>query len=170
MNGGWFFSIILMNLFCLIGGYFLQKRALENRVKSLKKQIAELENLVAAIIEEFENVAGIRPENELAPVENLPSVLNLSRAVFSEDLSEMAQSVTDEPFPSESEPFAEAISVQPETEAPKTNEDYRQKIYRLWQSGETVADIAKQLGTGQGEVELALKFQKGAKPFHRVIK
>jgi hypothetical protein len=157
-------GILFANILFFVGGYFLQKRALEKRVKHLKKQVEELENLVAAMIEEFETVAGIDPES-LEPVEEEHST---SAQPF-EASGEMESLLPNPSAASLALEIDRAEELQPDqtgvtgVDADKPGDfpgDYRQRIYQLWQAGESVAHIAKQLNTGQGEVELALKFYK----------
>lgn len=68
MHAGEISLIILLNCFLIFVLYFYQKRLIEKNIKNLKKEIHELEDLVAAIIEEFEDIAD-SPKNSEKPAE-----------------------------------------------------------------------------------------------------
>lgn len=55
--------ILIFNLMVILIFFIVQKRAIEKNIKHLKGEIQELEDLVAAIIEEFEEIAN--PENSI---------------------------------------------------------------------------------------------------------
>jgi hypothetical protein len=50
--------------------FFIQKRMIEKSLRHLKDEVQELEDLVAAIIEEFEDIAGLK-ENEIQATDSL---------------------------------------------------------------------------------------------------
>lgn len=55
--------VLGFNLVVILFFFMVQKRAIAKHIKHLKSEIQELEDLVAAIIEEFEEIAN--PENEI---------------------------------------------------------------------------------------------------------
>lgn len=69
MHGVEFIAILLINIIIIFGLYLFQKRLVEKSIKHLKDEIQELEDLVAAIIEEFEEIAPVT-QNKLKPVIN----------------------------------------------------------------------------------------------------
>jgi hypothetical protein len=109
-----------------------QNRTLDRKIKILKNEVQELEDLVAAIIEEFEDVAG-----SLEPVEQTARVIEAS------PITEPAQNVRAE---------------SPKTSVFETGspESKHQRILDLSRQGLPVEEIAKELGIGQGEVSLIL--------------
>ncbi|MCL6588507.1 MAG: hypothetical protein K6U80_00980 [Firmicutes bacterium] len=57
--------ILGFNVVVILFFFMVQKKALAKHIKHLKKEIQELEDLVAAIIEEFEEIANPNPENRI---------------------------------------------------------------------------------------------------------
>jgi len=134
-----------------------------------------LENLVTAIIEEFEEVAErVWPETE-KPKENsvqAPVVTEIKSALVMEEQSFGSSNLT------EVEPAAPLVATEPESfedyqvaesETPDTLAMYQsheiidprhQRIMQLWKEGLAVEEIARQLGTGRGEVQLVLGIYK----------
>lgn len=129
-------SLIINTCLVLILFYF-QKRSLEQRIKHLKKEISELEDLVAAIIEEFEAVSE-------AVVTNDNSDLS--------DVSEVSVVAAQSQLPNKTE--VHPLSRQVVNFS--TNDPRHENIMDMWQQGLSTEEIAKKMGTGQGEIKLIL--------------
>ncbi len=176
MQVGEVLFIIALNCIIIAVLYLWQRNSIEKRIKHLKNEVQDLEDLVAAIIEEFEEIAEAT-DAKISEVQNRSSAVNLtessvallktgaelpsdypSEIISEEKQSEVSQviedtqsiqdseSITDEP----SEPRTKTESQRPVSD-PK-----HQRILDLWQEGIAIEEIAKELGTGRGEVQLIL--------------
>jgi len=175
LNGGELFITISINCLVIYFLHVFHKRSIANTLQHLRKEVNELENLVAAIIEEFEDVAERvwpnEPEKPLetsiqpgtVEAESVP-VLNEPCADFPK-LTEAAPLDTKQANQSESPKNLDAE----ENGAPETLPIFQpqeiidpkhQRIMKLWKEGLAVEEIAKQLGTGRGEVQLVLGIYK----------
>ncbi len=149
--------LITISINCLII-YFLHvlhKRSIAKTVQHLRKEVNELENLVAAIIEEFEEVADrVWQDSTEKQVEKVSEPL-----AFKEE--ELVQVISTEPLPEivdskKTEPPETLAMFQPhEIIDPK-----HQRIVQLWKDGLAIEEIARQLGTGRGEIQLVLGIYK----------
>lgn len=222
MHAGELFLILIFNGILIFTLYFYQKRLIEKNIRNLKKEIHELEDLVAAIIEEFEDIAN--PENKdkvnenskqfeeftgMSPQElrlNYPTVGDLLDNMEENELSQKvtvmeapgdhnkeymvqnmsAGSLTDndeeigetggdleksqiqtpittdieevEPAIDSIEESQHVLVSKPDTGIPinSISDPRHRRILELRQQGITVEDIARQLGTGRGEIQLVL--------------
>ncbi len=141
MKAGQFLIVILLNVGLIFGLYYVQKRLLEKRIRHLNKQVVDLENLVAAIMEEFEAVFDEKV------------TVNSDFQIKTGDSSAASQLID-----SGMNPPTTFQKVLNETEI--GTKESREQIYELWNNGLTIEAIAKQLRTGQGEVQLAIKMHK----------
>lgn len=175
MNGGEILVTISINCLLIYFLHVLHKRSIANTLQHLRKEVNELENLVAAIIEEFEDVAErVWPNEPGKPVEkqiepqavNEDSVSELNET-FADFLKPTEEEPMDTPEAAESEPLATLNSE--ESESPETLPMFppqelidpkHQRIMQLWKEGLAIEEIAKQLGTGRGEVQLVLEIYK----------
>jgi hypothetical protein len=97
--------IFIVGINCLImtALHLIQKRSIEQRVRHLKREVQDLEDLVAAIIEEFEDIAN-------APGSNLPAANHLTGGLnIIEDVKDIQQFPQPQPetYP---EPYPESVS------------------------------------------------------------
>lgn len=226
MHAGEIFLIIILNCILIFILYLFQKRLIEKNIKNLKNEIRELEDLVAAIIEEFEDIAE-NPGNKDKPVENhgqfeefagmSPQELKLNYPTVGDFLDNMEENELQEmvrveaprvPF-NEENPMREPVNINTESltendeevgetgeevgksqtlttnsneseagepgivsieESPggsvskpgtglqleSINDPRHRRILELREQGITIEDIARQLGTGRGEIQLVL--------------
>lgn len=177
MNVGGFLVSLCINCLIIYILHVLHKRSISNTIQNVRKEVYELENLVVAIIEEFEEVADgiLQTDSEKSgdrsvenkkkiekPVENpieLPAENSVAAEILRKDESE-------EPDSSESFPDYPALGHEGTPEAipmfqPHEKVDPRHnRILQLWKDGLAIEEIAKQLGTGRGEVQLVLGIHK----------
>lgn len=146
MHFGEVILVLIINAISLFFLYHFQNNRLERRIKRLKKEVEELEDLVAAIIEEFETIANDETtandkttKDEYNP--NLePLVLNTNNDTAIDNTNR-----------------SQLFTMNTAVKDPR-----HQNILELRQEGLTVEEIAKRLGTGQGEIKLILGlYQKG---------
>lgn len=175
MNGGELLLTISINCLVIYILHVLHKRSIAKTLQHLRKEVNELENLVAAIIEEFEEVAErVWPDDaEVPPVDSsVQPQADEEKTDKADSLGYigLADIIEEEPWVVES---AESGSLEilkaKESETPENGEIYQpqelidprhQKIMQLWKEGLAVEEIAKQLGTGRGEVQLVLGIYK----------
>jgi hypothetical protein len=116
--------------------YILQKRSNDRLLKKLRVEVEQLEDLVAAIIEEFEETVGA--ENILNQTHDSLPIIGASDMVANIPENTVMKPVDSNVLFSESH-----VSKQ-------------QQILNLWDQGTPVPEIARKLGTGRGEVQLIL--------------
>lgn len=128
--------ILMLNAVLLLVMHRFQNYSLDRKIKLLKNEIQELEDLVTAIIEEFEDVV---TTTDTDSTDEHPL-----------RLEEQASSV---------EPARPSMEAAPETlNVKNTSVDPRhQPIIELSRRGLTVEEIAKELKIGRGEVSLVLE-------------
>jgi hypothetical protein len=197
--------ILAVNFSVILILYYFQKRLVEKSLRHLKDEVQELEDLVAAIIEEFEDIAG-SGENGTQTVKTAsgnqePGLVyptvddfldNLDDSDFTERIQErtfngnrllevsLAKNV-DPANQKKVEPVTELnhdelgmpdSDRQPDDSAPDNfqggaksdtlmnetliNDPKHRQIIDLWQQGIIIEEIARQLGTGRGEIQLVL--------------
>ncbi|HOP75161.1 MAG TPA: hypothetical protein PLC07_08945 [Bacillota bacterium] len=139
-------------------------RNLERRLKRVSQEIRELEDLVAAIIEEFEEVAGLdEASNEELGMANQPMQVQESKATYQPMIIQEPENI-DRPVVVNDPAMAfqpvdslqdVAVSAQAE-ENGQSVDDKRQQVLALHSQGMEVADIARKMGIGVGEVKLIL--------------
>lgn len=175
MNGGEIFITISINCLVIYFLHVFHKRSIANTLQQLRKEVNELENLVAAIIEEFEDVADrVWPNEPEGPVEKSDKI----QAIEVESIQSFDESDVDFSKLTEAEPL-DTIQVD-ESESPinlnsaenepsetlpifqphEIIDPKHQRVMELWNEGLAVEEIAKQLGTGRGEVQLVLGIYK----------
>lgn len=200
MQVGEFFFILILNSIIIGTLYLIQKKSLEKHIKRLKNEVQNLEDLVAAIIEEFEEIAEIN-ESEALSAENdtdatsSPALsvatnayqvepddgkndliltndsnhsnrLNDFDKVFLEEINEInhfseVQLEMDLPM----EPTTKDIVEHPKISEGQinlrtANDPKHQRVLDLWSQGISIEEIARELGTGRGEIRLILGIYK----------
>lgn len=158
MHAGEILLVIGLNCIILAGFLYLQGRVVERRLRNLKNEILELEDLVAAILEEFEEVAAsleTQPPNSPERVQTP----HLAAEPPPDPLTapEMRDSL--ETPPAESPLFSEPEFEQKAIHHPncfQAADSRHVQILELWKNGIPIEEIARQLGTGKGEVRLVL--------------
>jgi uncharacterized protein (DUF433 family) len=217
VHAGEFFLILLLNCIVIFVLYFYQKRLIEKNIKHLKEEVHELEDLVAAIIEEFEDIAdtnvdqakpgqisasnqelGISyptvgdfldnmeesdfnetvedPETSRKPLNQVnmanDTAVNVTADSLNQD-AEVDESAADlDKIEEETSVAAGTVDVKPEVVAKvglpvsskpggsiqleTINDPRHRRILELRQQGVTVEEIARQLKTGRGEIQLVL--------------
>ncbi len=176
MNGGEVLITISINCFVIYFLHVLHKRSIANILQRLRKEVNELENLVAAIIEEFENVAErvwsdepekpmeeffkpqVNYEEESAPILNEPFADFLK--LTEEEPMEIKEATEKESSEALTVKASEPAEILPVFQPQEITDPKHQNILQLWQAGLAVEEIAKQLGTGRGEVQLILEIYK----------
>lgn len=174
MNGGAIFITLFINCVIIYILHVLHKHSIAKTIQNLRKEVSELENLVSAIIEEFEEVAdkvwqtgNEEPSEEPADEKveqrvEKPIEQSIEKTIeTSNNADELEGSISNELFANfpmaKEEATPETIPMfQPqEIMDPKHN-----RILKLWEDGLAIEEIAKQLGTGRGEVQLILGIYK----------
>lgn len=177
MNGGEILLSLLVNCFVIYILHMLHKRSISKTIENVRKEVYELENLVSAIIEEFEEVADGVLKTEIEKPDD-------RSVIFKEEIEKLVE----EPIELAKENLAEA-EAQKEDELvdfdlDESSSDYvkinhegtletipmfqpheildprHNRILQLWKDGLAIEEIAKQLGTGRGEVQLILGIYK----------
>lgn len=177
MNGGEILISILLNCFVIYILHILHKRSISKTIENVRKEVYELENLVSAIIEEFEEVAdealktGIeKPDNKSVidkeknqnPVEERIESVNEKPAGTE---AQKKEKFVDSDFDKSSSDYSEVnFEGTPETipmfQPHEIVDPRHNRILQLWKDGLAIEEIAKQLGTGRGEVQLILGIYK----------
>lgn len=219
MHAGELLLILIFNGIVIFVLYYFQKRLIEKNIKHLKEEIHELEDLVAAIIEEFEDIAEINTDktqadeksgsnHELSMSLNYPTVGDFLDNLAEDDLNKPIQAVEDSRMPLAQvdnangtmiSTIADSLDEDDEVDAPvgelnrnrtvslrtdvtvaqemdgaiseessrgskpetpmkleSINDPRHRRILELRQQGITVEEIARQLKTGRGEIQLVL--------------
>jgi hypothetical protein len=180
VSAGEVIFIIAVNCIIIFVLYRFQQQSLEKRVKHLKNEIQDLEDLVAAIIEEFQEIAAVTEARandtkkailESTPVIESDQVLAENAATHPYDEMKGIETTVDmrpeiKNLESAPYPIPKAFSVgEPEVmnHQPSSGRNTRpatdlkhQHILELWEKGLSIEEIAKNLGTGRGEVQLIL--------------
>lgn len=176
MNGGEVLITISINCFLIYFLHVLHKRSISNTLQLLRKEVNELENLVAAIIEEFEDIAErVWPNESDKPVklsfdlqdahkeESAPNSIeplaDFSKVTEEKALETMNQteSKSTETLRLKESESSETLSIfQPQ----EIIDPKHQRIMQLWRDGLAIEEIAKELGTGRGGVQLVLGIYK----------
>ena len=180
-----FFLILGINCAVIFLLHLMQKRAIEQRLKHLKKDVQDLEDLVAAIIEEFEEVAELTTSNKQTeplltpgldeqhisePLHSLdPAVVPLTEIKNEQD-EETELVTTDTSITDPTLYFDDLIKAEqpecicppdpPVVKTPVFRDPKQRQILELWQQGVAIEEIARQLGTGRGEIQLILGIYK----------
>jgi hypothetical protein len=180
---GEIFFIIALNCIIIFILYTYQQKSLEKRIKHLKKEIQDLEDLVEAIIEEFEEVAELtesrvkEAQNGIAVEPGLQEPLTTGTDVYPQFDGGVNEEPTAEfieiPNCNPINPILTDDSVnERKTEnnngesAPNNNifravnDPKHQQIIELWEQGISIEEIARQLGTGRGEIQLILEIYR----------
>lgn len=132
--------IILINITVLLLMQRFHYRSMENRLKQLKQELSEMEDMVAAIIEEFESVAKKTKGNN----ETSTGEVSLEFSEIAKKQSAVTEAVQSEPVD------------QVEPIDSKTEFSGRKQILELSSQGMTADEIARTMGVGRGEVNLVL--------------
>lgn len=261
MSVGWVIFTICINLIIIYAFYIFQKRDLERSLKHVKTEVQELEDLVSAIIAEFEAIAGeLEPDSaqanateesdanvnipdkpspndteriiaeveaalenpdaitypgvithpgvitsaglssteteaaigkddeaepagsqtELIENESAPADIQSMDEPQAADISEVPQAISEKrqgrlnipaaptnmgspqsilPDSGSEPPLAssgkDSVDFSSQTQ-PVINDPRHRRVYELWRQGLTVEEIARELGTGRGEIQLLL--------------
>jgi hypothetical protein len=171
--------VIALNCIIIFTLYRLQQKSLEKRMKHLKNEIQDLEDLVAAIIEEFQEIAEVT-EARATEVKNAilesASVIEFDQPITKEPIVDFYEEISKVPIEetsqviqnlptttylvpeesSASEPIGELIQNLPNKNTRPVNDLKHQRILDLWEQGLSIEEIAKNLSTGRGEVQLIL--------------
>ncbi|HBF36665.1 MAG TPA: hypothetical protein DDW50_05025 [Firmicutes bacterium] len=177
MAAGEVIFVIALNCFIIFLLYKFQQKSLEKRMKHLKNEIQDLEDLVAAIIEEFQEIAQATD----AKANAVKNAILESTPIIESDGPVTGEQVTDfnetneinipainpdifDPQPVNydvpKDPINEKEVVNHQTlfgkSARPVTDIRHQHILELWDQGLSIEEIAKNLGTGRGEVQLIL--------------
>ncbi|HEY8464772.1 MAG TPA: helix-turn-helix domain-containing protein [Bacillota bacterium] len=142
---------LLFNLAIISGLYYLQVHKFDHHLRRIKQEMQEMEDLVVAIIEEFEATV-VTPQREPEPdqfeVTGKPSSTN-------------SQSLTaDDNVFSNRQPGTYRLAPASIISDPKN-----QKVIELAKEGRTIAEIAEELAIGPGKVRLIIDlYQKIQQP------
>jgi hypothetical protein len=171
--------VIALNCIIIFILYRLQQQSLEKRMKHLKSEIQDLEDLVAAIIEEFQEIAEVT-EVRATEIKNTilesASVIESDQPIIKEPIADFYEKSNKAPIEeissnmqelqtmrygvpndsSASEPKIELIQALPTKNTRSVNDLKHQRILDLWEQGLSIEEIAKNLSTGRGEVQLIL--------------
>jgi hypothetical protein len=164
-------TIFLVFLFIIqiIGFYFLsllytKVTKFDDLEKKQRKLMAEMDNSIGAYLSE------LKDENERLIEQLTVHVQQPTFTKTSEDASQES-AVTEEvrpviratipkmPVNLALRSYKAAGQVSGETEVPVVVEDARTQVIRLYEAGQSIEEIAKQLGKGHTEIELILKFR-----------
>ncbi|NLW47768.1 MAG: hypothetical protein GXY86_10595 [Firmicutes bacterium] len=177
MNGGEILISLCINCFVIYILHILHKRSISKTIENVRKEIYELENLVAAIMEEFEEVADEVLQTDIKKPNDEP----FENETKTENLVEKPNELPDEDFieteglkkeESEEQNFNQAFSDDlefdqqepldtiPMFQPHEIIDPRHNRILQLWKDGLAIEEIAKQLGTGRGEVQLILGIYK----------
>jgi hypothetical protein len=141
MPFGAYLFFIIFNIALVLGINHFQNRVMKVRIRRMKQEIQELEDLVVAIVTEIEDAVG---ESSVVPSAESPEMEIPTPSITSSDSKTQSSS-------------PENRRVFSETEA--TNPKHRQ-ILDLWRQGMEMSQIARELGIGQGEIRLILGLYK----------
>lgn len=177
MQAGEAIFVIALNCIIIFTLYRLQQKSLEKRIKHLKKEIQDLEDLVAAIIEEFEEIAAATDAktNEVKKAildsatiiesgisnEIITDLYEENTEVGNDKLISGVQNISPAVNPTvkaydSADPGAGIESVLTNKISRPVSDSKHQRILDLWEQGVSIEEIAKNLGTGRGEVQLIL--------------
>jgi DNA-binding NarL/FixJ family response regulator len=143
MSFGVYLFFISFNIALVWGISHFQNRVMRNRIRRMKQEIQELEDLVVAIVAEIEEAVGagrVIPgaaapaKPKPAPARDFPSLPSSAPSSLSENRSRFSET---------------------EVRDPK-----HRQILDLRQQGMEVSQIARELGIGQGEILLILGLYK----------
>jgi uncharacterized protein YoxC len=191
---GEIFFIIALNCIIIFILYTYQQKSLEKRIKHLKIEIQDLEDLVEAIIEEFEEVAeitesrvkeaqnneivetvgGIEPGLQASSNSNaITEVYQQFEAEVNEDpIAEFAKIPNSTPIDpilvdnlvierqSENNGGGSATNNNNTITVRPVNDPKHRQIVELWEQGLSIEEIARQLETGRGEIQLILEIYR----------
>ncbi len=169
MDGGAVLITLCINCLVIYFLHIIHKRSISNTIQNLRKEVNELENLVAAIIEEFEEVADrvwqtdaekereepVKKKNEKNYEKSIEFINPIESPTFKADKFEETVSIElDNSIPEKKQegPLETIPMFQPQ----EIIDPKHHRILQLWKDGLAVEEIAKQLGTGRGEIQLIL--------------
>ncbi len=177
MAAGEVIFVIALNCIIIWIIYKFQQKSLEKRMKHLKNEIQDLEDLVAAIIEEFEEIAEVTEaranDAKKAILESTP-VIESDEPVIKRQVDDLYHEMNEINIPESPAQQPTVLNEIPELsndlvgEAETTRhqslsgksrpvvDGRHQRILELWEQGTSIEEIAKELGTGRGEVQLIL--------------
>jgi hypothetical protein len=163
--------ILVVNFIVIFILFGFQKRLVEKNLRHLRDEVLELEDLVAAIIEEFEEVAGLN-ENPAQTIKTAsgkqepnsvyPTADDFLRNLDDNDFTELNHNELEMPDndrqPDNSPPDNVQEGAKSDTVMNEEfiNDPKHRQIINLWRQGTTIEEIARQLGTGRGEIQLIL--------------
>ncbi len=151
MSIGWFIAIVIVNL--LLGWVMLKlyHRSLEKKLAAFNQQLQEMEEIVAAVMEEIEILTEGTGESETEMVE-----------IQEEDEADSAPVPFQSRLPAgfTEERFGQDKYYLPDEPPLENPGNTKRTVYQLWEEGLPVEEIARRLGTGLNEVQLAIKFGK----------
>jgi hypothetical protein len=177
VNGGEILISLLINCFVIYILHILHKRSISKTIENVRKEVYELENLVSAIIEEFEEVADEVLKTEIEKPDDRSVIdktkiekpveepIEFAKGKSAETESQKEEESLDFDFDQSSSDYSELnFEGTPETipifQPHEIVDPKHKRILQLWKDGLAIEEIAKQLGTGRGEVQLILGIYK----------
>lgn len=177
--------LLVINCIIIFILHTFQKRAINETLKKLRKEIGDLENLVAAIIEEFEEIAdsvlikesGKGDKYFNGSVESINSDKSINNSLESNNGEISSNNSTETKNDRlDSTEFGQIDTVLqvdniPDAgehlEKPKQKIDFfnikdpkHKQILELWSQGLTIEEISRKLEKGRGEIQLVLGLYK----------
>jgi hypothetical protein len=152
MTVGWFIAIVIINLLLSWVMLWFYHRNLEKKVASFNQQLREMEEIVAAVMEEIEILTEAKDESE-SEIEMVD--------IQEEEETASAPLPLQPRLPAGFTGERTGSEFYLPNEPPLENTAYtKYTVYQLWEQGLPVEEIARRLGTGLNEVQLAIKFGK----------
>lgn len=168
MSVGAFLGFLILNLVLVAGFTYIMMYRIEKRLKKLKAEIQEMEDLVVALVDELEETASAPPvssepvhpsvepvfsQADLA-IPNFPATFTLPEPSVEPETNSYLPKTFPLSEPSEPEPIVAASPRKP------INDPKHQKILDLWRQGHEIPEIARRLTMGPGEIRLVLGLYK----------
>lgn len=160
-------TLLGFNILIVMVMQHFHSRNLERRLKRVSQEIRELEDLVAAIIEEFEEVAGMQDTSKEEAEMNIEPVIVQEPEMNAQPVIRQEPEVLEQPVMAEEREMLVQPFISPERPQNKVSpvragvsaqpvDAKHQQVITLRNQGMDVADIARKLGIGRGEVNLIL--------------
>lgn len=177
VNGGEILISLVINCLVIYILHILHKRSISKTIENVRKEVYELENLVSAIIEEFEEVADGVLKFEIEQSDDRPVI---DKGKIEKSIEEPIETAKEKLTVTEEQKKGESLDAdfdKPSSDYSKINfegtpetipmfqpheimDPRHNRILQLWKDGLAIEEIAKQLGTGRGEVQLILGIYK----------
>jgi hypothetical protein len=154
MSVGAFIGIFIFNGAVIFGLYLWQMRLMGRKLKTIREELQKLEDLVVAIIEELSEAV---TENAASPLLAVPTESSFV------DHSTVSPPFEDAPVLKPAAAPESTLQTTQAFPAIEVQDSKHQKVLNLCDQGLEVAEIAKQLAIGQGEVKLILGLYQNIK-------